>query len=129
MADPIELDTLLGHDWTWRLFGNAPMLVTSGGGAKVVICGRRGGFLDTRGADGVLMPLDGETALGKLLAAVPAIVEAARYVSAIRSTNWEDDEDDEQLSAWKRLDAAFELAGIELNVFGQAPLNGEEGAR
>lgn len=129
MSDPIEIDLLLSQDWRWQEFGGRMMLVTDGGGAKVVLAPDAHFGIVTRGPQGILIPIAGDTSLGKFLAAVPAIVEASRYLRAIRPSNWNDGEDSEQQDAWSKLDAAFEAAAIDLNIFGPAPVNGEEGAR
>lgn len=70
----------------------------------------------TRGPAGTLIALDDDSALGRLLCAIPALVEAARMVRDIRPANYEDGDDPEQTEAWQTLDAAFAAAGIEPSI-------------
>jgi hypothetical protein len=54
--------------WRWQDFGSGPMLVTDGGGAKVVICGSRTGQLVTRDeATGRLVPLASDSPLARFI--------------------------------------------------------------
>jgi hypothetical protein len=97
--------------------GGQMMLVTDGGGSKVVLAysAHIEKFV-TRNADGLLVPLTAKTSLGKLLCAIPAIIEAARFVSKVRPSNWKDDEDVEGVTAWTALDNAFAHAALDLPI-------------
>lgn len=69
-------------------------------------------YVDLMDNDGALQML-ARHRRGYASHAVSALIDAARATSAIRPTNWEDDEDPEQAAAWKALDQALATLGCQ----------------
>lgn len=70
--------------WRWQSFGGQLMLVTDGGGAKVVLGAEKVGkfaHINTRDpATGVLRVLKADDEAAKLIAAAPDLLEAMKRV-------------------------------------------------
>lgn len=81
--------------WRWQNLGGALMLVTDGGGARVVLAGDHDTILTRDSETGTLRPMQSTDAPCALIEAAPDLLRALREITeALERAGWADDPED-----------------------------------
>ena len=83
-----DLPKELQGPWGWRTTTGARILLAEHGKRAVVLCGDRGGIM-SRGAGGLLRPLDIDGPVASLIASSPDLLSALRGIdAALEDVGW-----------------------------------------